>query len=171
MRNVMQEIRHRFDYSAGIAATPQEVFNYLDDPRRIGAHMSEGSLMMLGGTMQYRLDEGRGKEVGSVIRLSGRMMGLAVHVEEVITERVPPARKIWETVGAQRMIIIQDYRLGFEIASTASGTELRGFIDYTLPRGVVGRLLGSLAGPFYARWCVQRMVEGTRHNFTPRPPK
>ena len=49
------------------------------------------------------------------------MMGLAVHVEEVITERVPPARKIWETVGAQRMIIIQDYRLGFEIASAASG--------------------------------------------------
>ena len=121
--------------------------------------------------MHYRLDAAGGREVGSVIRLDGRMMGLAVHVKEVITERVPPVRKNWETVGAQRMIIIQDYRLGFEIASSPSGTELRGFIDYSLPQGVVGRLLGFLAGPFYARWCVKRMVEGARQTFATRPRK
>lgn len=171
MGNLKQEMHHRFDCSAVIPATPQEVFDHLDDPQRLGAHMSGGSPMMLGGTLRYRLDAGRGREVGSVIRLDGRMMGLAIHVEEVITERVPPVRKIWQTVGTPRMIIIQDYRFGFEIVSTPGGTALRGFIDYTLPRGAAGRLLGFLAGPFYARWCVRGMVEGTRNTFSPRPRK
>ena len=103
-----KETPHRFEHSATIVAPPQDVFDFLDDPERIGAHMSGGSPMMLGGAMRYRLDEGRGREVGSVIRIDGRMLGLALHVEEVIAERVPPVRKIWQTAGYQKMIVIQD---------------------------------------------------------------
>ncbi len=151
-----------------ILATPQEVFDFLDDPERIGAHMSRESPMMLGGTVEYRLDAARGREVGSVIRIDGRMMGLALHVEEVIAERVPPVRKIWETAGSQKMIVIQDYRMGFEIDPVRGGTELRGFIEYTLPQVGVRRLLGLLAAPLYARWCVVRIVDGTRQHFAAR---
>lgn len=163
-----KETPHRFEHSATIVAPPQDVFDFLDDPERIGAHMSGGSPMMLGGAMRYRLDAGRGREVGSVIRIDGRMLGLALHVEEVITERVPPVRKIWQTAGYQKMIVIQDYRMGFETHPAPGGTELRGFIDYTLPQGVVGGLLGLLAGPLYARWCVTRIVDGTRQHFAAR---
>lgn len=164
----MQGRPHRFEHSVTILATPQDVFDFLDDPERIGAHMSRGSPMMPGGAMQYRLDAGGGREVGSVIRVDGRMMGLALHVEEVITERVPPVRKIWETTGPQRMIVIQDYRMGFEIDPAPGGTELRGFIEYALPQGGVRRLLGLLAAPLYARWCVMRIVDGTRQHFAAR---
>jgi len=40
--------------------------------------------------------------VGSKLRLSGRAFGIGLHVEEVIIERMPPQRKVWETVGASR---------------------------------------------------------------------
>ena len=164
----MQGKVHRFEHSALISAPAQEVFDFLDDPERIGAHMAVGSPMMAGGSMQYRLDAGRGREVGSVIRIDGRMMGLVLRVKEVILERQPPVRKIWETTGPQRMIVIKDYRLGFSTDPAPGGTELRGFIDYTLPRGVVGRLLGLLAAPVYARWCVMQIVDGARQHFAAR---
>ena len=81
-----------FATSVLVRATPREVFDYLDDPERIGAHMSGGSLMMAGGSMHYHLDAEAGRRVGSVIRVEGRMLGLALRVTEVITERVPPVR-------------------------------------------------------------------------------
>ncbi|MCA0270891.1 MAG: SRPBCC family protein [Proteobacteria bacterium] len=157
-------IRH-FVRSAPIRATPQEVFDYLDDPERIGTHMSGASLMMAGGSMRQYLDADRGRTVGSVIRMEGRMMGLSLHVEEAITERRPPARKLWETIGPQRMIVIGDYRLGFETEPIAEGTELRVFIDYSLPAGLIGHLLGPFLAPLYARWCVSRITDGTRNHF------
>lgn len=157
-------IRH-FVRSTPVRATPQEVFDYLDDPERIGAHMSGGSLMMAGGGMRYLLDADRGRTVGSVIRMEGRMAGLSLRVEEAITERLPPARKVWETVGPQRMIVIEDYRLGFETQKAAEGTELRVFIDYTVPSGLAGRILGPILAPLYARWCVSRITDGTREHF------
>ena len=56
--------------------------------------------MMGGGRMQIELDAGRGQTVGSRIRLSGRVFGLTLSVEEIVTERVPPQRKVWETIGS-----------------------------------------------------------------------
>jgi hypothetical protein len=67
-----------FATSVLVRATPREVFDYLDDPERIGAHMSGGSLMMAGGSMHYHLDAEAGRRVGSVIRVEGRMLGLAL---------------------------------------------------------------------------------------------
>ena len=159
---------HRFARSVTVDATPDALFDYLDDPGRLGAHMSERSLMMPGGRMHYRLDAAAGKAVGSLIRMEGRMLGMSLRVEEVITERHPPSRKVWETVGPQRMIVIRDYRLGFEIHPVAGVSALQVFIDYTLPETPAGYLLGWLFAPLYARWCVSRIAEGARRAFPAR---
>ncbi len=158
-----------FATSVLVRATPREVFDYLDDPERIGAHMSGGSLMMAGGSMHYHLDAEAGRRVGSVIRVEGRMLDLALRVTEVITERVPPVRKIWKTTGPQRMIVIDTYRLGFETLPVEAGTELRVLIDYTLPERLPGRLLGRALAPLYARWCASRIAVGTRAHFAQVP--
>lgn len=120
--------------------------------------MTRPSAMMLGGSMQYRLDALQGRAVGSVIRMEGRVLGLRLCIVEVVTERDPPHRKVWNTVGEPRLLVFGAYRLGFELAREGQGSRLRCFIDYDLPRPPVGRFLGRLGAHVYARWCLSRMV-------------
>src|SRR6185503_6430544 len=104
-------------------------------------------------------DEGRGQRLGSRIRLAGRVFGIELSVEEVVTERDPPLRKVWETIGTPRLLVIGHYRMGFELVAQGTGSTLRVFIYYALPERAPARWLGRLLGRRYARWCTQRMVD------------
>jgi hypothetical protein len=143
---------------ADIAADPAAVFAVLDDHRRLSAHMEKSSLMMAGATMKTELDSLRGQAVGSVIRMKGVILGVSLHVEEVVAHHEPPFRKTWETRGEPRLLVIGRYRMGFELSPAATGTRLRVWIDYGLPTGWAGRLLGTLLAGVYADWCVTRMA-------------
>ena len=148
-----------------IRASQAQVFAYLDDLTRLAAHMEKRSMMMLGGRMTYEFDAAQGRAVGSVIRMGGSFLGIPLFVEELVTERISPTRKRWETRGPQRMLVIESYRMGFETRQIAAGTGLRVFIDYRLPQSLSGRWLGLLFAPFYARWCVSRMVKDASGHF------
>ncbi len=143
---------------ADIAADATAIFAWLDDHRRLSVHMDTPSLMMAGATMKTELDSQRGQAVGSVIRMRGRILGVSLHVEEVVTRYEPPFRKIWETRGQPRLLVIGRYRMGFELSPVVIGTRLRVWLDYSLPTGFAGRWLGKLLGPVYADWCVTRMA-------------
>lgn len=79
--------------SAALVHAPvDQVFAYLDDPRALAAHMGESSLMMMGSRMSINVDADGGRVVGSKISMHGRMMGIPLSLEEVITERQVPAR-------------------------------------------------------------------------------
>jgi hypothetical protein len=45
--------------------------------------------MLGGGRMTVDLDEAKGRAVGSHIRLSGRVFGASVYLDEVVTRRDP----------------------------------------------------------------------------------
>jgi hypothetical protein len=138
---------------------PATVFEILDDPLRLGRHMEKPSPMMLWGSMRYRLDEKGGRDVGSVICADGSVLGLQLSIVERITERVPPWRKVWETLEEPSLLVFGNYRLGFEIAPDDMGSRVRIFVDYDLPQTLLGRLFGPLGAPVYARWCVSRMIK------------
>lgn len=159
-----QNICH--DQSEAIVTAPQaEVFAYLDDQTRLAAHMEKRSMMMLGGRMTYEFDATKGRAVGSVILMGGSFLGISLFVCEVVTERTLPTAKRWETRGSQRMLVIDSYRMKFDTRVIEGGTEVRVFIDYQLPPGLLGRWLGRLFAPFYARWCVSRMVKDVSRHF------
>jgi hypothetical protein len=109
--------------------------------------------------MQVESDEGRGRTVGSRIRVAGYVFGILLTVEEVVTERDPPRRKVWETIGRPRLLVIGPYRMGFEITPQDIDSLFRVFIDYALPEDVPARWLARLFGSYYARWCTRRMVD------------
>ena len=88
--------------------------------------------------MSYEVDERGGREIGSAIRMTGAILGLRLAVEEIVTERTPPRRKAWETRGPQRMIVIDSYRMGFDIEKKDGGARATVFIDY-LPAQRVSR--------------------------------
>lgn len=152
------------DRAVFIDAPPEQVFAFVDDHSRLSSHMGESSWMMGGGRMAVELDDAKGQTVGAHIRLSGRIFGLRLFLDEVVTRRDPPFAKVWETVGTPRLLVIGWYRLGVEITPEARGSRLRVFIDYDLPAGWA-RWLGLLFGGVYAKWCVAQMLAGASKHF------
>src|SRR5262245_52972659 len=148
-----------------VGAPANAVFSHMDDHARLAAHMSESSWTMAGSSMQVEFDIDRGQKVGSWIRLSGKIFGFTLFVEEVVRERTPPHRKVWETIGVPRLIVIGSYRMGFEVSQCEGRAHLTVFIDYSLPEGILARWLGYVFGGYYARWCTQRMVADSVKHF------
>lgn len=156
---------HHTETRVHISASTAEVFAFLDDQEALGAHMTRRSAAMAGGRMTYDFDDGKGRLPGSVIRMRGEMLGMKLLVEEAVIQRVPPQRKVLETRGDQNMIVIDAYRLGFEIQPDADGSELRVFIDYDVPPGWFG-FVARFPAYFYARWCVAQMADAAVERFT-----
>jgi polyketide cyclase/dehydrase/lipid transport protein len=154
-----------FECSVVVNAPAEAVFSRLDDPRLLSAHMSRSSWMMAGSRMSLELDASQGHALGAVIRMGGRVLGIALSLEEVVTERNPPQRKVWETIGEPRLLVIGHYRMGFEVRPQGGTSLLRVFIDYALPGAPPARWLGRFFGGFYARWCTQRMAGDAEEYF------
>lgn len=148
-----------------LAVNEARLFAHLDDHRRLSSHMEKPSLMTAGASMRIATDERHGQAVGSVIRMTGRVLGLHLSLEEVVTTYEPPNEKAWETVGEPRLLVISDYRMGFTIDPVPGGSRLIVFIDYDLPARGTGRLLGQFLGRAYAAWCTRRMTGDARAVF------
>ena len=143
---------------AVINASPEQVFAALDDHTRLSSHMSKSSWRMGGGKMETLVDANQGRSVGSHIVLRGRVFGIRLFVEEVVTAHDPPTRKDWETIGTPRLLVIGPYHMSFELAPSDIGTRLRVTIEYELPAHGAARVLGWLFGRMYAAWCTRQMV-------------
>lgn len=159
--------RHE-ESSVLIAAPPEQVFERLDDQRRLGKHMGKSSMMMGGGRMTYSFDEGGGRAVGSHIRMGGSAFGIKLDLDEVVTVREPPAHKAWRTVGQLNLLVVGGYEMGFDLMPEGSGSRLTVWIDYELPARGFGRWLPFL-GRMYARWCIEQMTTDARDAFAPKP--
>ena len=159
--------RH-YDESVSLPAPPEQVFAFADDHSRLSSHMNDSSWMMGGGRMSVVADEGGGQAVGSHIRLGGRVFGVRLFLDEVVTRRQPPFHKVWETVGMPRLLVIGAYRMGVHITPDNDGSRLRVFIDYERPTGRATYWLGRLFGGVYARWCVRQMLAGASAHFAVR---
>ena len=72
--------------------------------------------------MEIITDPERPRGVGGHITLRGRVFGLRLFVEEIVTRYEPPLVKEWETTGEPRLIVIGQYRMAFHITTEAHGT-------------------------------------------------
>lgn len=112
--------------------------------------MNKRSWRMGWGRMQLHLDAGAGRKVGSHMRLDGRVFGVRISLDEVVTEHTPPTRKVWATVGTPRLLVIGSYQLGFGIEPTpiapnavpSGNVTLTVSINYALPERGLSRWLG-----------------------------
>jgi hypothetical protein len=136
-------------------------FSYLDNHRNLSNHMSKPSWMMVGSKMSIELDSANGCTEGSLIRLRGSVLGIPIGVDERVIERRPPYRKVWQTLGIPRLLLIGGYRMGFAVAPRNESSALSVFIDYNLPTRGIGRWL-SWFGNIYARWCVSQIARDAR---------
>lgn len=161
----MKSFPRHFENSVKISVPADAVFAHLDDQRRLSAHMSQSSWMTVGSRMDFEFDAAEGRAVGSKIGLRGRVLGVPLSVDEVVTVRTPPVLKVWETTGTPNLFVIGHYRMGFEIAARGESATLRVFIDYALPEAPATRWLGQIFGNAYARWCTTRMTDDAARHF------
>lgn len=162
----MMILPHHYESHARLQAPASSIFAYLDDHERLSAHMTRSSWMMGGGRMSIDFDQDGGRSVGSRIGIAGRIFGVELSLDEIVRERVPPSRKVWETTGTPRLLVIAHYRMGFDIVNRGDESLLSVFIDYALPRGGPQSLLGRILGGYYAHWCVDRMVRDAVKHFS-----
>ena len=156
--------------SNGLVRAPMDqIFAHIDDRTRLSSHMSERSRRTGGGRVETEIDSGRVQKVGSRIRFSGRVFDVGLSVVEIVVERNPPRRKVWETTGTPKLLVISRYRMGFELSPQGKGSMLRVFIEYALPERGLARWLGRLFGRYYARWCTQQMVDDAVKHVSSRP--
>jgi hypothetical protein len=97
MADVGSLLPFHFESEVELNAPADAVFSHLDDHSRLSAHMSKLSWMMMGSHMAIELDVSEGRAVGAIIRLRGRVLGIPLSVDEIVTERRPPMRKVWGT--------------------------------------------------------------------------
>lgn len=121
--------------------------------------------MSLDAWMRIDIDEHGGRAVGSIIRMSGTVLGLRLTVEEIVRRRDPPWVKEWETRGKARLLVIDTNRMAFTITPHEAISRLVVAIEYRLSSGGVEWLFGCVLGQISAAWCTRRMVNGARAAF------
>ena len=88
---------HRYQSNGFVQSPVYRMFAHIDDHARLCWLMSEASWKTGWGRMETVFNQGLGQTVGSPIRLSGRVFDIELSIEEVVTERDPLRRKVWET--------------------------------------------------------------------------
>jgi len=161
----MNKMQNHYEDSVIVSVTPEEIFKYVDDHKNLSSHMNKSSWMMGGGKMNIKIDEGKGQKVGSHIRMSGKVLGINLFVDEVVTLHDVPFHKEWKTFGDLNLLVIGQYKLGFEIKPEKGNSKIKVYIDYDLPESFSAHLLGYLFGGIYAKWCVRQMINGVKENF------
>jgi hypothetical protein len=154
--------RHAED-TVMVAGSVDAVFAVVDDPLKISTHMGRRTWMMAGSTMSTEVDELGGHAVGSRIRMTGRVIGIPVGLDQAITVREPPYTKQWATQGAPKLIVIGPYAIAVELEPHGQAASMRVALEYDLPAN--NRWIGHLFGRAYANWCIRQIVHDVGANF------
>ncbi len=164
MANISGTPRH-YEENRIIFASPGEVFNFVDDPPNLSKHMEKSKPEMLWGWMKNTPDQKGGREVGSVMKINGSVLGVNISLIEKVIKREAPKSKAWQTFDGINLIVIGHYTMGFEIVPEGKSSNLGVYIDYDLPKSTKTRWIGRLFGDVYAKWCVRQMLSDTQKHF------
>ena len=141
------------------------VFAYIDLPQQLSMHMERPSWRMAGATMRIETDAAGGQALGSRYRLAARAFGIRLEALCEVTERDPPRRKAWCTVGEPTLLVVGQYRMSVDITAERQLCRVRIRIDYALPARAPARWIAKAVGPVYARWCVRQMADDLASHF------
>lgn len=158
----MKQYEKHYQESLFIPASVEDVFDYADEHANYYSHVIKFA-RLLGGRMNLEMDEGRGKSVGSRIRVSGKILGKSLSLEEVITSRQAPFGKAWESVGNPAFLIVGQYRYEIQIKRQASGSMLSVVFDSNPPEA--SGWLRQWFSQVYSKACAREMAKSTRNYF------
>jgi uncharacterized membrane protein len=120
----------RVERTTHIAASPQELYDVVMDPRRLGDwvtihHHLEGS---------PRVPLQKGSELTQCLKLAGKSFKVHWHV----IENSPCEHVVWEGRGP----LASHARVEYRFSSNNGGTDFSYVNEYDLPGGALGRVAG-----------------------------
>jgi hypothetical protein len=142
-------------------ASPEEVFDYLDDLGVTGMHMTKSSMPMMGGKMdlQFLTPQKRGPH--TKYRWTGKALWWKLDFTVVVTRWIRGLEKIWETIGTPNLVIYSWFRINLKIESNSQESIAHLSISYEKPTGFFNQILCFLVGGQYGRWCLKNMLNDT----------
>lgn len=150
-----------------INASPEKVFETLDDLGVTGMHMTRPSAMMMGSKLHLQYLTENQKGLGSKYRWTGKMMGMKMDFTVEVTRWIKGVEKTWETIGAAKMIIYSWYRMNLLVSKQGSRALAELSIAYKKPKGWFAGIISFLFADWYCRWCLNNMLNDTKRILEP----
>jgi hypothetical protein len=145
-----------------IKAAPEKVFGFVDDIQHTGWHMKKSSMAMMGSKLTLEVLSKNKTGLGATYRWYGQVMGMAMDFSEEVTEWVKNKRRVWETTGKPKLIIMNGYKMWFEVEPVKNKTRITFGITYDLPRDLRGKILGAISAKWYSKWCLKSMTQDAK---------
>ena len=139
-------------------ATPEKVFQCIDDLGVTGMHMTKSSMPMMGSKLSLNFLTANHTGLGSKYRWTGKVVGMTMDFTVEVTKWVKDKEKIWETIGDPNMIIYSWFRMNLEISTSPNNTQAELSISYEKPKGWLNRFLSFLLADWYCNWCLKHML-------------
>lgn len=143
-------------------ASPDQVFDVLDDLGVTGAHMTLSSMMMMGSKLNLEFLTSFRRGLGTKYHWFGKMMGLTMDFTVLVTKWVDGIEKVWGTVGKSKLIIYSGFEMSLQVLPDGNSTKAVLSISYTKPEPLVQRILCFLFADWYCNWCLRKMMNDAR---------
>lgn len=145
-----------------IHSTREKIFALMDDFSKTGMHMTESSMMMMGGKLKLDSLSTNTAGVGASYHWYGKMIGMTMDFSETVTKWQAPEFKEWETDGDAKIILMSWYRMWFEITRAENGTNVKISISYRPPKEWYFKILSFFFAKLYCWWCLNNMLADTK---------
>jgi hypothetical protein len=153
----MKTIRKTKSYRA----SPEEVFDCIDDLGVTGMHMTESSMPMMGGKMNLEFLSAKKTGLGTKYRWTGKILWMVLDFTVAVSKWTRGKEKSWETRGPAKMIIFSWFRMNLKVENAGEHSTAELSIIYEQPKGFLDRVLSFLLADWYCRWCINNMLDDT----------
>jgi hypothetical protein len=148
-------------------ASAEIVFDKIDDLGVTGMHMTQSSMPMMGGKMNLEFLTKHKRGLHSRYKWTGNVLWMALEFTVEVTKWQPWKYKSWETVGPAKLIIYSWFRMELRmISSSINSSEACLSIIYERPHALINRVLCFFIGDWYARWCLDNMLNDVENKIS-----
>jgi hypothetical protein len=149
-----------------IQASPEKVFDCIDDLGVSGMHMTESSMPMMGGKMDLEFLTPYKTGFHTKYRWTGKVLWWNMDFTVLVTNWIRGKEKTWETIGISKLIIYSWFRMNLKVGRDSTGTIALLSISYEKPKGFLNKILCFLVGNWYCKWCINNMLRETEKKLT-----
>lgn len=136
----------------------------MDNLSNTGMHMMKSSVMMMGSKLVLEQLSSNSTGIAAKYHWYGKMLGMTMDFNEIVTKWQPPSLKEWETVGEAKIIIMSWYRMRFDITPSEKGAIAILSISYLPPKEWYYKVLSFLFANWYCNWCLKNMLNDSKTN-------
>ena len=141
----------------------------MDNISNTGMHMTKSSMPSMGSNLELMQLSAYATGLNSKFRWYGKMTGFTLDFTVGVTKWIKDKEKVWETIGATKMIILGWYQMRLVLSPQGESTKAELSIAYTRPGNIFFRFISIFLAPWYANWCLNNMLQDSKKSLEATP--